>query len=72
MIAPEVRVIVPLTPVASIVSPGPAAAIAARNDPAPESLRFVTVYVAAHAGAEHPSAPPTTGTATTPRAQAPP
>jgi hypothetical protein len=45
--SPLVSLIVPDTPVASIVSPFAAPASAARNDPAPLSAVFVTVIVAA-------------------------
>src|SRR5207302_8288240 len=44
---PLVRVIVPVTPVASMVSPFAAPASAARNDPAPLSAVLLTVIVAA-------------------------
>lgn len=57
-IAPEVRWIVwPSRPASkAIVSPPAAAAIAARNDPGPESAALVTVPVAATAFAVQPNA----------------
>jgi hypothetical protein len=45
-----------------IVSPGPAAAIAARSDPGPLSAPFVTVIVLAAATGELSASPPTTPT----------
>src|SRR3954470_7862101 len=70
--SPLVSVIVPLTPVRSMVSPGFALASASRRLPPPESLVFETVSVAAPAAvakdATAPAAMPVARTAPEPRA----
>ena len=56
---PVVKVMVPVRPLWKVMTSAPAAAlasrIACRRLPAPESLRFVTLNVAASAGAPRPS-----------------
>ncbi|HTU78223.1 MAG TPA: hypothetical protein VMF09_05630 [Solirubrobacteraceae bacterium] len=71
-IAPLVSEMVPVTPDSnSTVSPDPAAAITARKEPAPESLRLVTMSVAADAAAGEPKAHTATSTRPTPEPNIP-